>query len=111
MRSFDLDLYARFFGGEYVLARKDLHSDVCYLVYGFLKAGETDRIVRPGAGYEEILCAVVGTLVMSSDEGDVILAEHHAVHLREDDTIRLSNPSDQTAIYICAGGKIPSSGA
>ena len=108
MRSFDLDLYARYFGGEYVLGRKDLHSDACYLVYGRLKARETDRIIRPGAGYEEILCAVVGTLVMSSDEGEVILAEHHAVHLHEDDSIRLSNPSDQTAIYIIAGGKIAS---
>jgi len=108
MRSFDLDVYARYFGGEYVLGKKDLHSDACYLVYGLLKGGETDRVVRPGLGYEEILCAVVGALVVHSDEGEVILAEHHAVHLCENDSIRLSNPADNTAIYIIAGGRTTS---
>lgn len=105
MRSFDLDLYARYFGGEYVLGRKDLHSDACYLIYGRLRGGETDRLVRPGLGYEEILCAAVGALAVSSDGGTVILPEHHAIHLRENESVRLSNPSDETAIYIIAGGK------
>ncbi|MCA1961870.1 MAG: hypothetical protein LDL33_13885 [Desulfomonile sp.] len=108
MRTFDLDLYARYFGGEYVLGRKDLHTDACYLVYGLLKAGETDRIVKPGFGYEEILCAAEGALVVHSEEGEIILPEHHALHLRETDSVRLSNPSDKRAIYIIAGGRATS---
>jgi len=105
MRTFDLDLYARYFGGEYVLGRKDLHSEACYLVYGLLKGGETDRIVKPGLGYEEILFAAVGALVVHSEEGELVLGEHHALHLRETDSVRVSNPSDNSAIYIIAGGK------
>ena len=64
MKSFDLAKMAAAQGGEYVLAAKDLHTEACYLVYGLLKPGEGDRLIQPGKGYEEILCAMTGALMM-----------------------------------------------
>jgi hypothetical protein len=106
VRQIDVAALASSQGGEYVLGKKDLHSDTCYLVYGCLEAGEGDRIVKPGAGYEEILCAVKGRLLMHTDREDVLLPEGHAVHVKADESFLLSNPGDETVVYVMAGGRI-----
>jgi hypothetical protein len=106
VKLFDLELLASTQGGEYVLGAKDLHSSACYFTYGMLKSGEADRLVKAGKGYEEILCAVGGPLVMHTTRGKVTLPRGHAVHVKEDDSFLISNPSNQPVIYVTAGGPI-----
>jgi len=104
MRTFDLNALASSQGGEYVLGMKDLHTHACYMIYGVLKAGERERVVRPGQGHEEILCAVDGPLVVHAKHGDVTLLQGHAIHVKEDESFFMSNPSERTVTYIMAGG-------
>lgn len=106
MKSFDLERLAASQGGEYVLAHKDLHSHACYLIYGLLGPGEAQRLVQPGQGYEEILCAAGGPLLLHTDRGDMILEKGHAVHLTENDSIFLSNPCESQTTYVVAGGPV-----
>jgi hypothetical protein len=105
VKSFDLVKLAAAQGGEYVLASKDLNSRACYLVYGLLKAGERDRLIKPGAGYEEILCAVTGSLLMQLSGGEVALEQGHAVHIKPADSFYVSNPNNDPVVYIIAGGR------
>ncbi|MEW6111209.1 MAG: hypothetical protein AB1473_21305 [Thermodesulfobacteriota bacterium] len=105
MKIFDLETLASLWGGEYVLARKDLHSDACYLIYGKLAGGESQRLIKPGAGYEEILCAVGGPLLMHTSQGEVLLERSHAVHVTENESMFISNPSADPVTYIIAGGR------
>jgi hypothetical protein len=106
VRTFDLQTSALDQGGEYVLGMKDLHSQACYLVFGVLQAGEGDRLVKPGAGHEEILCAMDGSLTIHTGHGDALLPRGHAVHIKENESFLISNPSDDTLIYILAGGRV-----
>ncbi|MBI4962867.1 MAG: hypothetical protein HY913_06295 [Desulfomonile tiedjei] len=106
MKLFDLERRARTQGGEYVLGEKDLHSTACYLVFGILQGGEGDRLVKAGKGYEEILCAVGGPLVMHTTSGKITLPRGHAVHVKEDDSFVISNPSGDPVIYVTAGGAV-----
>ncbi len=105
MKSFDLAKLAAAQGGEYVLAAKDLDSRACYLVYGVLKPGEQGRLIKPGDGYEEILCAVTGALLMKLSGGDVALEQGHAVHIKPTDSFYVSNPNDDPVVYVIAGGR------
>lgn len=103
-KTYDLKMLAQSHGGEYVLGTKDLHTHACYMIYGVLKPGEEDRIVEPGSGHEEILCAVSGPVVMSLASGPKRLEVGHATHLKEDESFRISNPTDEPVIYMMAGG-------
>ncbi len=105
MKFFDLAKMAAAQGGEYVLAAKDLHTQACYLIYGFLRSGEADRLIRPGEGYEEILCAITGALVMKLGRNEVILEQGHAAHLSSADSFYISNPNENTVLYVIAGGR------
>jgi len=104
VRPFDLAHLASSSGGEYVLGTKDLLTRACYMIYGILQAAEKDRLVRPGQGHEEILCAVDGPLMMHTERGDTLLERAHAVHVGEHESFHISNPSDQPVVYIMAGG-------
>ncbi len=44
--------------GEYIVGYKETGSHACYLIYGILKPGEKDRLVKPGKGHEEIILAM-----------------------------------------------------
>jgi redox-sensitive bicupin YhaK (pirin superfamily) len=105
LKSFDMDALASIMGGEYVLGAKDLHSKSCYLIYGWLKAGEGDRLVKPGDGHEEILCAVDGPLTIHSPGGVTVLEKGHAVHIKQDESFYISNHSEAPVRYILAGGR------
>jgi len=105
VKFFDLAKMAAAQGGEYVLATKDLHTQACYLIYGFLKPGESDRLIRPGEGYEEILCSITGALVMKIGVNEVMLEQGHAVHLNSADSFYVSNPNENTVLYVIAGGR------
>lgn len=106
MKTYDLAQLAYREGGEYVLGMKDLHSHACYLIYGLVKPGESQRLVKPGEGHEEILCAVTGPVVMNTDAGEVVLAQGHAVHIKETESLFISNHSDQPVVYVMAGGHV-----
>ncbi|MEW6347646.1 MAG: hypothetical protein AB1646_01170 [Thermodesulfobacteriota bacterium] len=104
MKSFDVGALAAGEGGEYVLGMKDLATHACYLIYGTLRPGEGGRRVKPGQGHEEILCAVVGTLLIHTPDEVFTLESGHAVHVREDESFEISNPGPEPVVYIMAGG-------
>lgn len=108
MRSFDLAGLASAFGGEYVLGQKDLHTDACYMIYGLLRGGEAERLIQPGTGREEILCAVDGPILIHTKGGGVTLKPGNAIHVKEEDSFFISNPSDRPVVYIMAGGSLRS---
>lgn len=110
MKLFDLSTLAEAEGGEYVLGSKDLHIQTCYLIYGKLEKGEVQRLIRPGASHDEILCAVDGALLMHTTRGVVSLPFGHAVHVKEDESFFISNPLDRPVVYIIAGGRRQSKG-
>ncbi len=103
MVPFDLAGLARSEGGEYVLGMKDLQTRACYMIYGVLQSGEKDRLVRPGEGHEEILCAVDGPVTIHSERGNIELEQGHAVHVKENESFHISNPSERAVVYIMAG--------
>jgi hypothetical protein len=105
VKSFDLAGLATAQGGEYALGARDLHSQACYLIYGTLEPGESGRLVRPGQGYEEILCPLNGPLVILSSRGEERLEKGHALHVKEDDSFSIANPSDFSVMYVLAGGR------
>lgn len=90
-------------GGEQILGSADTGSHACYMIYGVMKPGEAGRRVRPGAGHEEMIVAVVGSLEVSGDHTG-ILPEGSAFHLVGDETCYLENRGDGEAVYILAGG-------
>lgn len=104
MKSYNLEELAAAEGGEYVLGLKDLHTHACYMIYGILQPGEGERLVRPGEGHEEILCAIDGPLVLHTDARQIRLEPNHAVHIKEDQSFHISNPSEQPVAYVMAGG-------
>jgi hypothetical protein len=106
VKIYDLEKLSALFGGEYVLGTKDLHSRACYLVYGALNPGEGDRLIKPGEGYEEILCIVEGSVIAHSQTGNFELSGGGAVHVKQDDQFFISNPSDTRAVYVIAGGPV-----
>ncbi|MGD9817350.1 MAG: hypothetical protein AB7V04_01485 [Desulfomonilaceae bacterium] len=104
MKAFEIDKLAREQGGEYVLGMKDLHTHACYMVYGVLKPGETDRLVKPGEGHEEILVPVTGPVQVTAEKGNYVIEQGNAVHVKEDESFFISNKTDQPIIYVLAGG-------
>jgi len=89
--------------GEYVFGAEDSGSHACYMIYGVLKPGEKERMIRPGKGHEEILAAVKGSLTVTG-QYSVALEEGHAFHIEGEQTCFLENIGDSEAVYIVAGG-------
>ena len=89
--------------GEYVYGAADTGSHACYMIYGILKPGEKDRVIRPGKGHEEMLAAVQGTLTLTGHyEGQ--LEEGKAIHIVGEQTCSLENRGVSEAVYLVAGG-------
>jgi hypothetical protein len=105
VKLFDLRALASSAGGEYVLGAKDLHIQTCYLIYGHLEGGEGHRLIKPGEAHDEILCAVSGPIMMHTTRGQITLPAGHAVHVKEDESFFISNPSDGPVVYVIAGGR------
>lgn len=106
MKMYDVKTLAAGEGGEYVLGMKDLHTHACYLIYGTLKPGEEGRLVKPGSGHEEILCAIVGKLLIHTRGETFTLERGCAVHVGEDESFEISNPDQEEAVYVMAGGHV-----
>ena len=90
-------------GGEYVFGAADTGSHACYMIYGVLKPGEKERMIRPGRGHEEILLSVKGTLTVTGYYNGP-LDEGYAFHLAADQACFLENNGGCEAVYIVAGG-------
>jgi len=89
--------------GEYVFGAADTGSHACYVIYGILKAGEKDRLIKPGKGHEEMLVAVQGELTVSGQYGGR-LKPGTAIHLAGEQTCFLENAGASEAVYLVAGG-------
>lgn len=89
--------------GEHIIGYKETGSHACYMIYGVLKPGEKDRLVKPGKGHEEILLAVLGDLDVTGFYNG-ILSEGTAIHIVGDNECILENRTNSTAVYIIAGG-------
>lgn len=89
--------------GEYVLGHDATGSHACYLIYGVLRAGETGRELRPGAGHEEMVLCVSGAMRLSGGYNG-LLRQGQAIHLKGEETCLAENPSDQDVRYVIAGG-------
>ena len=89
--------------GEYVFGAEDTGSHACYMIYGVLKPGEKERMIRPGKGHEEILSAVKGSLKVTGQYSGA-LEEGSAFHIKGDQTCFIENMGDSEAVYIVAGG-------
>jgi hypothetical protein len=50
------------------------------------------------------LCAMDGPVLMNTTSGQVVLEQGHAVHIKEQESFFISNPSDKPVVYIMAGG-------
>jgi len=89
--------------GEYIVGYEETGSHACYLIYGILKPGEKDRLVKPGKGHEEILLAMQGDLeVFGNYTGR--LKEGYAIHIVGDNECILENAGSKDAVYIICGG-------
>lgn len=103
MKTFDLRTKALEEGGEYVLGVKDTGSHACYMIYGVLRPGEEGRLIRPGAGHEELVLAQRGNLAVTGNPS-FTLGEGTAFHIRGEEECFLSNPSAEEAVYVVSGG-------
>ena len=90
-------------GGEYIFGVKDTDSHACYMIYGILKPGETERLIRPGKGHEEMVLAMKGDLEVSGDVSGH-LEEGAAIHMVGDASAYLANNGLTEAVYVIAGG-------
>lgn len=95
--------------GELILGRKQLETHACYLVYGVIEPGQTGRLVRPGAGHEEICLLAAGEVEVVVDQDRYPLTPGHAFHLAGEDSVILDNPGSVPAVYVIAGGHTPGS--
>jgi len=89
--------------GEYILGLEDTGSHACYMIYGILKPGEKGRLIKPGAGHEEILLTVKADLELSGAFSGV-LEEGDALHVVGDAAVFLENKGFSEAVYVIAGG-------
>jgi hypothetical protein len=103
MKKTDLREKAEISGGEYVFGAADTGSHACYMIYGILKPGEKERMIRPGNGHEEIIVSVRGQMSITGHYSGP-LAEGHAFHLAGEQTCFIENRGDSDAVYIVAGG-------
>ncbi|MDH4163014.1 MAG: hypothetical protein OEW15_10045 [Nitrospirota bacterium] len=89
--------------GEHILGADATGSHACYLIYGVLKAGEKGRVLKPGAGHEEMVLAVNGDIILHG-RSMFVLGKGQAAHLVGEETFLAENPGSSDVIYVVAGG-------
>lgn len=104
MNIFDLENKARKSeNGEHILGYQETESHACYMIYGILEPGEKGRVIKPGAGHEEIVLVVKGDVEVTGQyEG--ILKEGSAFHIVGEQECFFENKGISTVLYIIAGG-------
>lgn len=104
MKIYDVANFALQNQGEYVLGSKELHTHACYLVYGILKRGEKERLIKPGHCHEEILCLIKGEAVLRNEKNTLSLNQGQAIHIKGEETLLMDNAGNDDVIYLIAGG-------
>ncbi len=89
--------------GEHIIGYKETGSHACYMIYGVLKSGEKDRLIKPGKGHEEILLAMVGDLQVTGYYNGILI-EGTALHVVGDSECILENKGTSDAVYVISGG-------
>jgi hypothetical protein len=89
--------------GEFVFGLEHTGSHACYMIYGVLKPGEAQRLIKPGKGHEEMVLSIKGDLQVSG-QFNGRLKEGHAFHIAEEDSVYLHNKEQESAFYVIAGG-------
>jgi len=89
--------------GEEIVGYEKTGSHACYMIYGVLEPKEKGRVICPGKGHEEIVLCIKGEMRISGDY-DGLLKEGYAFHIKGEERCLVENPSDETAIYVIAGG-------
>jgi len=89
--------------GEFILGADATGSHACYLIYGVLKPGEKGRLLKPGAGHEEIVLAMNGDILLHG-ESMFVLGKGQAIHLQGEESLRAENAGNTDIIYVIAGG-------
>ncbi|MCB9797218.1 MAG: hypothetical protein H6741_31405 [Alphaproteobacteria bacterium] len=92
--------------GEYILGVADTQTHACYMIYGKLQPGESQRLLKAGAGHEELVLSLNADLVLTG-YFDGVLPAGQAILIQGEQTSFVSNPSDQVAEYVVAGGHTP----
>lgn len=91
-------------GGETVLGLKDLNTHACYMIYGVLTPGDGPRILKPGAGHEEIILAVSGSIKVLGGGQEKILQPGQAIYMKGEETFEAFAAGPGEARYVAAGG-------
>ncbi len=89
--------------GEYVFGLEHTGSHACYMIFGVLKPGQKQRLIKPGKGHEEIVLAVKGSFKISGHLKG-LLSEGCAFHISGEDTVYFENTTPTDAFYVIAGG-------
>lgn len=91
---------------EYSLGPGELGGSI-YLTYGRLRPRETSKSLSPGAGREEIICIIKGSIRVKSGKTSFTVGAGEAFHSKEAQVFLLDNLGDEEAVYIAAGGVSP----
>ena len=89
--------------GESIFGLEHTGSHACYMIYGIIKPGENNRLIKPGLGHEEMIIAVKGNLEMTGHVTGT-LTEGCAFHLKGDASVYLENKGNGPAEYVISGG-------
>lgn len=73
------------------------------MIYGILKPGEKGRLIKAGAGHEEIVLAMKGDFEVTGHYS-VTLKEGAAFHIAGANECFLENKGIFEAVYIISGG-------
>lgn len=92
--------------GTYLLGREDLKTDSAYLRYTRLRPGETNRNVCPKDGCEEIIFIIKGSLMVRQAKSTFTASAGEA--FLSNGKLLVDNPNEEEAVYITAGGCLPS---
>ncbi len=104
MKTFEMKLKAGLSEtGECIVGSQETGSHACYIIYGTLRPGEKGRLLKPGAGHEEILLAVKGSLDVTGFMTGTV-PEGSAVHIAGDQECFIESRGDTEAVYVIAGG-------
>jgi len=89
--------------GEFIFGLEHTGSHACYMIYGVLKPGQEQRVIKPGKGHEEMVLAMKGNFEISGWFSGW-LREGCAFHIAGEDTVYLQNTDTTDACYVIAGG-------
>lgn len=104
LKPYDLPARALREGGETCLGLQDLDTHACYLLYGVLNPGDEPRVLRPGAGHEEIVLVISGAMRIVQGDESLTLQPGQAVHLRGEETWHAEAAGPLETRYVAAGG-------